>query len=93
LIAWGDKDPWEPIEMGRNYGNFDSVEDFIVLPNVGHCPQVLSFIPFACFLSIIYVCVCVCERVDLAFSCDDYFPATFTFCDVIVVTRICSNRN
>lgn len=42
LIAWGDKDPWEPIEIGRNYRNFDSVEDFIVLPNVGHCPQVLS---------------------------------------------------
>ncbi|XP_052116731.1 uncharacterized protein LOC107482785 isoform X2 [Arachis duranensis] len=40
LIAWGDKDPWEPIELGRNYGNFDSVEDFVVLPNVGHCPQV-----------------------------------------------------
>ncbi|KAJ7980580.1 Alpha/beta hydrolase fold [Quillaja saponaria] len=39
LIGWGDKDPWEPIELGRNYGNFDSVEDFIVLPNVGHCPQ------------------------------------------------------
>lgn len=39
LIAWGDKDPWEPIEIGRNYENFDSVEDFIVLPNVGHCPQ------------------------------------------------------
>ncbi|KAL9458993.1 hypothetical protein AB3S75_007813 [Citrus x aurantiifolia] len=39
LIAWGDKDPWEPIELGRAYGNFDSVEDFIVLPNVGHCPQ------------------------------------------------------
>ncbi|KAM4084537.1 hypothetical protein ACB094_08G139900 [Castanea mollissima] len=39
LIAWGDKDPWEPLELGRNYENFDSVEDFIVLPNVGHCPQ------------------------------------------------------
>ncbi|XVF47565.1 hypothetical protein PTKIN_Ptkin03bG0119400 [Pterospermum kingtungense] len=39
LIAWGDKDPWEPIELGRDYGNFDSVEDFIILPNVGHCPQ------------------------------------------------------
>ncbi|KAH7861848.1 hypothetical protein Vadar_031699 [Vaccinium darrowii] len=39
LIAWGDKDPWEPIELGRAYGKFDSVEDFIVLPNVGHCPQ------------------------------------------------------
>ena len=40
LIAWGDKDPWEPIELGRAYGNFESVEDFVVLPNVGHCPQV-----------------------------------------------------
>ncbi|XP_058223263.1 uncharacterized protein LOC131332970 isoform X2 [Rhododendron vialii] len=39
LIAWGDKDPWEPIELGRAYGKFDSVEDFIALPNVGHCPQ------------------------------------------------------
>ncbi|KAL6340818.1 hypothetical protein AAG906_031928 [Vitis piasezkii] len=39
LIAWGDKDPWEPIELGRAYGKFDSVEDFIVLPDVGHCPQ------------------------------------------------------
>ncbi|KAG5012630.1 hypothetical protein JHK82_024773 [Glycine max] len=43
LIAWGDKDPWEPIDIGRNYGNFDFVEDFIVLPNVGHCPQRHSF--------------------------------------------------
>ena len=43
LIAWGDKDPWEPLELGRNYGNFDSVEDFVVLPNVGHCPQVHPF--------------------------------------------------
>ncbi|XP_044479310.1 uncharacterized hydrolase YugF [Mangifera indica] len=39
LIAWGDKDPWEPIELGRAYGNFNTVEDFIVLPDVGHCPQ------------------------------------------------------
>ncbi|XP_024032018.1 uncharacterized protein LOC21402061 [Morus notabilis] len=39
LIAWGDKDPWEPLELGRAFENFDSVEDFVVLPNVGHCPQ------------------------------------------------------
>ncbi|KAG6605837.1 pheophytinase, chloroplastic [Cucurbita moschata] len=39
LIGWGDKDPWEPIELGRNYENFESVEDFVVIPNVGHCPQ------------------------------------------------------
>ncbi|CAL1373161.1 unnamed protein product [Linum trigynum] len=39
LIGWGDKDPWEPIELGRAYGDFDTVEEFVVLPNVGHCPQ------------------------------------------------------
>ncbi|KAB1996640.1 hypothetical protein ES319_D13G245000v1 [Gossypium barbadense] len=39
LIAWGDKDPWESIELGRAYGDLDTVEDFVVLPNVGHCPQ------------------------------------------------------
>ncbi|KAK1282689.1 hypothetical protein QJS10_CPB22g01244 [Acorus calamus] len=39
LIGWGDKDPWEPIELGKSYGDFDTVEDFVVLPNVGHCPQ------------------------------------------------------
>ncbi|KAL3829264.1 hypothetical protein ACJIZ3_018066 [Penstemon smallii] len=39
LVAWGDKDPWEPIELGRAYAQFDSVQDFVVLPNVGHCPQ------------------------------------------------------
>jgi pimeloyl-ACP methyl ester carboxylesterase len=39
LIAWGEKDPWEPIELGRAYSNFDAVEDFVVLPDAGHCPQ------------------------------------------------------
>ncbi|XP_024356405.1 uncharacterized protein [Physcomitrium patens] len=39
VIAWGEKDPWEPIALGKAYGEFDTVEDFIVLPNVGHCPQ------------------------------------------------------
>jgi pimeloyl-ACP methyl ester carboxylesterase len=40
LVAWGEKDPWEPVELGRAYGSFNAVEDFVVLPNVGHCPQV-----------------------------------------------------
>ncbi|CAH8271666.1 unnamed protein product [Arabidopsis lyrata] len=39
LIAWGEKDPWEPIELGRAYSNFDAVEDFVDLPDAGHCPQ------------------------------------------------------
>lgn len=40
VIAWGDKDPWEPIALGKAYGEYDTVEEFVVLPNVGHCPQV-----------------------------------------------------
>ena len=44
LVAWGEKDPWEPVELGRAYASFDTVEDFVVLPDVGHCPQVLSVI-------------------------------------------------
>lgn len=26
VIAWGDQDPWEPIEQGRAFADFDSVE-------------------------------------------------------------------
>ncbi|CAN6476671.1 unnamed protein product [Victoria cruziana] len=39
LIGWGDKDPWEPIKLGKAYADFKAVEDFAILPNVGHCPQ------------------------------------------------------
>lgn len=39
LIGWGEKDPWEPIELGKLYGAYSCVEEFRVLPNVGHCPQ------------------------------------------------------
>nr|CAD1818477.1 unnamed protein product [Ananas comosus var. bracteatus] len=39
FVAWGDKDPWEPVELGRAYADFNVVEEFVVLPNVGHCPQ------------------------------------------------------
>lgn len=31
-ILWGEADPWEPIEKGRAYGEFDCVEEFIPLP-------------------------------------------------------------
>jgi pimeloyl-ACP methyl ester carboxylesterase len=31
-ILWGEADPWEPIEKGRAYGEFDCVEEFIALP-------------------------------------------------------------
>ncbi len=39
LILWGEDDPWEPLELGRAYACYDAVEDFIVLPGLGHCPH------------------------------------------------------
>jgi pimeloyl-ACP methyl ester carboxylesterase len=39
IILWGDKDPWEDIKLGQEYGKFSTVKEFIPLKNVGHCPQ------------------------------------------------------
>ena len=39
IILWGDRDPWEPIEQGRAYGDYATVDRFIPLPGLGHCPQ------------------------------------------------------
>lgn len=39
LILWGDADPWEPIALGQAWTSYPKVEEFIPLPQVGHCPQ------------------------------------------------------
>ncbi|MDJ0518899.1 MAG: alpha/beta fold hydrolase [Trichodesmium sp. MO_231.B1] len=39
IILWGEKDPWENIELGKEFAKFKTVEKFIPLPGVGHCPQ------------------------------------------------------
>jgi pimeloyl-ACP methyl ester carboxylesterase len=39
LIIWGEADPWEPIDLGREFANYPAVREFIPLPGVGHCPQ------------------------------------------------------
>ncbi|WP_407659786.1 alpha/beta fold hydrolase [Limnoraphis robusta] len=39
IMLWGTDDPWEPIELGREYGKFEAVKQFIPLEGVGHCPQ------------------------------------------------------
>lgn len=39
LILWGKEDPWEPIERARPWASFEAVDDFIELPQAGHCPQ------------------------------------------------------
>jgi pimeloyl-ACP methyl ester carboxylesterase len=38
LVLWGEKDPWEPVEMGRLLFA-PIVERFEVLTGLGHCPM------------------------------------------------------
>lgn len=38
-IAWGERDPWEPIALGRTLADYDCVQEFVTLPGLGHCPQ------------------------------------------------------
>lgn len=39
LILWGTDDPWEPIALGQEFAQIPTVEKFIPLPGLGHCPQ------------------------------------------------------
>jgi pimeloyl-ACP methyl ester carboxylesterase len=39
IAIWGAADPWEPIALGRELMNVPNVDEFVELPNVGHCPQ------------------------------------------------------
>lgn len=39
IFLWGEADPWEPIALGKALADFPQVQQFIPLPNVGHCPQ------------------------------------------------------
>jgi pimeloyl-ACP methyl ester carboxylesterase len=40
IVLWGDRDPWEPIALGRkSFTRFACVKEFIDIPNAGHCPQ------------------------------------------------------
>lgn len=39
LVIWGIDDPWEPIALGKQFIKFRTVEKFIALAEVGHCPQ------------------------------------------------------
>ena len=38
-VVWGEADPWEKVEWGREFAKYASVEEFVSLPGVGHCPQ------------------------------------------------------
>ena len=39
ILLWGTEDPWEPVEMGRELSKIPTVERFILLEGLGHCPQ------------------------------------------------------
>lgn len=39
ILLWGTKDPWEKIELSREWANYPMIERFIPLDGVGHCPQ------------------------------------------------------
>jgi pimeloyl-ACP methyl ester carboxylesterase len=39
ILLWGTNDPWEPIALGRELAKFSTVEQFIPLEGLGHCPQ------------------------------------------------------
>lgn len=39
IILWGDRDPWEPIELGKALQQFPAVQKFIPIGGAGHCPQ------------------------------------------------------
>jgi pimeloyl-ACP methyl ester carboxylesterase len=39
IAIWGAADPWEPIDLGRELMDVATVDRFVELPDVGHCPQ------------------------------------------------------
>ena len=39
ILLWGTEDPWEPVAMGRKLAEIPTVDQFIPLEGLGHCPQ------------------------------------------------------
>jgi pimeloyl-ACP methyl ester carboxylesterase len=39
VLLWGTEDPWEPVGMGKELANISTVDEFIPLEGLGHCPQ------------------------------------------------------
>jgi pimeloyl-ACP methyl ester carboxylesterase len=39
ILLWGTEDPWEPVAMGRELAKIPTVNEFILLEGLGHCPQ------------------------------------------------------
>lgn len=39
VLLWGTEDPWEPVSLGRELASYATVDKFIPLEGLGHCPQ------------------------------------------------------
>ncbi len=39
ILLWGTEDPWEPVAMGKELAQCPTVDEFIPLEGLGHCPQ------------------------------------------------------
>ncbi|MEC4894257.1 MAG: alpha/beta fold hydrolase [Oscillatoria sp. PMC 1051.18] len=39
IILWGTEDPWEPFTLAQEFAKIPTVEKFIPLEGLGHCPQ------------------------------------------------------
>lgn len=39
ILLWGREDPWEPLQLGLELAQFSTVQKFIPLEGLGHCPQ------------------------------------------------------
>jgi len=39
VLLWGTEDPWEPMKMGQKLAEIATVDKFIPLEGLGHCPQ------------------------------------------------------
>lgn len=39
VLLWGTEDPWEPVAMGKELAKIGTVNEFIPLEGLGHCPQ------------------------------------------------------
>ena len=39
-LLWGEADPWEPVEEAQRWAQqFNCIQEFTVLPGLGHCPH------------------------------------------------------
>ena len=38
-MVWGERDPWEPVDVAVQWQRFEAVRSLDVLPGLGHCPH------------------------------------------------------